>query len=194
VAGCRRQRGGGGRSTISSGGGTEPLWSRDEQRLFYRYGPELIAVSYAANPGFAVTSRRVLFTGNHELHPFHPNYDVTPDGKRFIMIKPGNEDTPVVVVVNWMEELRHRLGLKRAFNRSPIATTVAVVLTSNLRLLDAPGNVLVARRESGLPKDAVANVAQVITLNRDVFSQRAGSLSAHTMRALDDGLMLVMDL
>jgi len=81
-----------------------------------------------------------------------------------------------------------------AFNRSQIATTIGVVLTSNLRLLDAPGNVLVARSESGLPKESVANVSQVVTLDRDVFSERAGSLSAHTMRAVDAGLRLVLDL
>ena len=47
-----------------------------------------------------------------------------------------------------------------AFNRSRIGTTLAVVLTSNMRLLDAPGNVLVSAAESGLPKDSVANVSQ----------------------------------
>lgn len=81
-----------------------------------------------------------------------------------------------------------------AFNRSQIATAIAVVLTSNLRLLDAPGNVLVPRAESRLPKDSVANVSQVITLDRDVFSERAGSLSAQTMRAVDRGLRLVLEL
>jgi hypothetical protein len=61
--------------------GTEPLWSRDG-RLFYRKGGELIAISYSTTPGFAVTSRRVFFSGNYDTHPFHPKYDVTPDGKR----------------------------------------------------------------------------------------------------------------
>jgi Tol biopolymer transport system component len=103
----------GARATISSGGGTEPMWSRDGHRLFYRRGPELIAVTYSASPAFAVTSRHTLFSGNYELHAFHPNYDVTPDGKRFIMIKPGNEENQVVVVVNWIEELRQRLGVRR---------------------------------------------------------------------------------
>ena len=81
-----------------------------------------------------------------------------------------------------------------AFNRSQIATVVAVVLTSNVRLLDAPGNVFVERGESGLPKDSVANVSQVITLDRDVLSERAGSLSQRTMRAVDSGFRLVLSL
>jgi serine/threonine-protein kinase len=100
---------GGGRITISNGGGTEPLWSRDG-RLFYRHGRELVAATYSTIRAFAITARRVLFSANYELHLFHPNYDVTPDGKRFIMIKPGNEEAQIVVVVNWIEELRQRLG------------------------------------------------------------------------------------
>ncbi len=103
---------GGGRITISNGGGTEPLWSRDG-RLFYRNGRELVAVNYSTNPAFAITSRRVLFSENYDLHPFHPNYDITPDGKRFVMIKPGTEEVQVVVVINWIEELRQRLGVAR---------------------------------------------------------------------------------
>lgn len=81
-----------------------------------------------------------------------------------------------------------------AFNRSTIATSIAVVLTSNVRLLDAPGNVFVDRSESGLPRDSVANVSQVITLDREVLSDRAGSLSQRTMRAVDSGLRLVLSL
>jgi mRNA interferase MazF len=52
-----------------------------------------------------------------------------------------------------------------AFKRSRIRTVIAVTLTSNLRLIDAPGNVLVSAKASGLPKDSVANVSQVVTLD-----------------------------
>ena len=55
-----------------------------------------------------------------------------------------------------------------AFNRSRIRTVLAVVLTSNLRLSEAPGNVLLAAAESGLPKDSVANVSQVVTLGQGI--------------------------
>ena len=79
-----------------------------------------------------------------------------------------------------------------SFNRSRIETAIAVVLTSNLRLLDAPGNVLVARRATGLPKDSVANVSQIITIDRDMLTDRAGKLPAETMSAVDAGLRTVL--
>lgn len=104
---------GGGRTTISTGGGTEPLWAPDRKRIFYRRGPELVAVTYSNTPTFTVSSSRTLFSGNYELHPFHQNYDILPDGKRFIMVKPGDEAPQLVVVVNWIEELRQRLGVRR---------------------------------------------------------------------------------
>ena len=81
-----------------------------------------------------------------------------------------------------------------AFNRSRIGTVIAVVLTSNLALLDAPGNVLISSKTSGLPKDSVANVSQVVTLDRDVLASEAKKLPAATMQAVSEGLRLVLDL
>jgi mRNA interferase MazF len=81
-----------------------------------------------------------------------------------------------------------------AFNRSRLHTTVAVALTSNLRLIDAPGNVLVPKTASGLPKDSVANVSQVVTLDRDFLAERTGKLPARLRAAVDAGLKLVLDL
>lgn len=81
-----------------------------------------------------------------------------------------------------------------AFNRSRIATTVAVALTSNLRLVQAPGNVLVPRRASGLPKDSVANVSQIVTVDRDVLTARAGKVGGELLAAVEDGLRLVLNL
>lgn len=81
-----------------------------------------------------------------------------------------------------------------AFNRSQLRTTLAVVLTSNLRLLDAPGNVLLSARVSGLPKDSVANVSQVITIDRDFLTERAGSIRGALLRDVDAGLRLVLAL
>jgi mRNA interferase MazF len=80
------------------------------------------------------------------------------------------------------------------FNRSRIATTIAVVLTSNLRLLDAPGNVLVPERVSGLAKDSVANVSQVITVDRRDLTERAGKVSGEILAAVGAGLRLVLSL
>ena len=81
-----------------------------------------------------------------------------------------------------------------AFNRSRIQTILAVVLTSNLRLVEAPGNVLVPKRASGLPKDSVGNVSQVVTVDREVLSERVGKLAGSVMRAVENGLRLVLDL
>jgi len=81
-----------------------------------------------------------------------------------------------------------------AFNRSRLQTVVAVVLTSNLRLVDAPGNVLVPADLSGLPKDSVANVSQVITVDRAALTERAGRVRGRVLEAVDAGLRLALDL
>jgi mRNA interferase MazF len=80
------------------------------------------------------------------------------------------------------------------FNQSRIRTIVAVVLTSNLRLAEAPGNILIAAAESGLPNDSVANVSQIITVDRSFLSKRCGRLSSRVMKTLDNGLRLVLSL
>ena len=81
-----------------------------------------------------------------------------------------------------------------AFNRSRLSTIVAVVLTGNLRLLDAPGNVLLTSRSSGLPRDSVANVTQVATFDRAVLTERVGRLSPAALAQVSDGLRIALDL
>jgi mRNA interferase MazF len=81
-----------------------------------------------------------------------------------------------------------------SFNRSRLQTTIAVVLTSNLRLIDAPGNVLVPKHPSGLPMDSVANVSQLVTLDRAFLTERAGKLPPRLLAAVDAGLKLVLAL
>jgi mRNA interferase MazF len=81
-----------------------------------------------------------------------------------------------------------------AFNASRIQTVVSVAVTSNLRLIEAPGNVLLKARQSGLPKDSVANVSQIVTLDRTVLTERAGKLDQATMRAIGQGMRLVLEL
>ena len=80
------------------------------------------------------------------------------------------------------------------FNHSRIATTIAVALTSNLRLVDAPGNVLLTKRASGLPKDSVANVSQFVTLHQDALTERAGRIGGDLLAAVDAGLRLALAL
>ena len=64
-----------------------------------------------------------------------------------------------------------------AFNRSRIATVICVPLTSNLRWAEAPGNVLLAAKATGLPKDSVANVSQLVTLDKSSLTDRIGKLA-----------------
>ena len=80
------------------------------------------------------------------------------------------------------------------FNQSRIATVVVAIVTSNLALADAPGNVRVGKSDSGLPKPSVVNVSQLITLDRELLTQRVRGLPADTIRRIDEGLRLALDL
>ena len=80
------------------------------------------------------------------------------------------------------------------FNKSRISTIVALALTSNLKLADAPGNVMLPKKITGLPKDSVANVSQIITIDKHFLSDRIGSLPAGIMRRIDNGLRLTLSL
>ena len=81
-----------------------------------------------------------------------------------------------------------------AFNRSRLRTVIVVVLTTNVRLLDAPGNVLLPAKATGLPKDSVANVSQVVTVDRDFLLELAGRLPGQVLREVEHGLRLVLGL
>jgi mRNA interferase MazF len=81
-----------------------------------------------------------------------------------------------------------------AFNRSRIQTVIVAVVTSNVFLAHAPGNVVLPRRQSGLPKDPVVNVSQLITLDRSYLTERVGKLRSSQMQALDEGLRLVLSI
>jgi mRNA interferase MazF len=79
-----------------------------------------------------------------------------------------------------------------AFNASALRTVVCVLLTSNLRWADAPGNVLLPARSTGLPKPSVANVSQLATLDRDTLTERAGRLSASNLELVLAGIDVVL--
>ena len=81
-----------------------------------------------------------------------------------------------------------------ALNRSAIATTICVPLTSNLRWADALGNVLLTQRATGLPKDSVANVSQVITVDRQLLTRRVKKLPEQLFQRVEAGLRLVLAL
>ncbi|MGH2408166.1 MAG: type II toxin-antitoxin system PemK/MazF family toxin [Candidatus Limnocylindrales bacterium] len=79
-----------------------------------------------------------------------------------------------------------------AFNRSTLGTAVCVPLTSNLRWADAPGNVRLTARMSGLPKESVANVSQIVTLDRRLLSERTGRLSRANLDLVLAGVDVVL--
>ena len=79
-----------------------------------------------------------------------------------------------------------------SFNRSALRTVVCVVLTSTLKWADAPGNVLLTARQSGLPRDSVANVTQVVTLDKAHLSERIGRLSRPKLDLVLAGLDLLV--
>lgn len=79
-----------------------------------------------------------------------------------------------------------------SFNASRIATTVVVPLTSNLRLAAAPGNVVLAAVRTGLPKDSVANVSQILSIDRRVLSDRVGHLKPGDLDLILAGIDMVL--
>ena len=79
-----------------------------------------------------------------------------------------------------------------AFNRSRISTVVCVALTSNLRWAEAPGNVLLAARLTGLPRDSVANVSQLVTLDREALTERVGALPVRKLDLVLRGIDIVL--
>src|SRR5690349_24947358 len=81
-----------------------------------------------------------------------------------------------------------------AFTNSRIATVVAVAITSNLQIAAAPGNVLLRAAESGLPKDSVINVSQIVTLDKLTLDERVGHVTARTLEQVEDGIRLALDL
>lgn len=81
-----------------------------------------------------------------------------------------------------------------AFNRSRLRTIIGVALSSNTRLLDAPGNVLLPAMRTGLPRDSVANVSQILILDKDYLVDRPGQISRKLMARVAAGVRLVLDL
>lgn len=80
------------------------------------------------------------------------------------------------------------------YNRTSLKTVIVVSVTSNLKLAAMPGNVALSSRATGLPKDSVANVTQVITLNKIRLSKRIGNVSARKFAAIETGLKQVLAL
>ncbi len=93
---------------ISSGGGSEPVWSPTGNEIFYRNGDKMMSVEVKTTPGFSASAPRLLFEGNYRHGvTFRPDYDVSPDGKRFLMVR-GSEQPPtaaqITFVPNWSKK------------------------------------------------------------------------------------------
>jgi Tol biopolymer transport system component len=103
----------GGKYQISTEGGREPAWNRNGKELFYRSGYKMMAVDITTQNSFAAGRPRMLFEGRYEQAPVpFDNYDVSPDGQRFLMIKPSEQaaaPTQINVVLNWFEELKQKV-------------------------------------------------------------------------------------
>ncbi|HVR80789.1 MAG TPA: type II toxin-antitoxin system PemK/MazF family toxin [Luteimonas sp.] len=81
-----------------------------------------------------------------------------------------------------------------AFNNSKIATVIVAVITSNLALAEAPGNLRISRSDSGLPQPSVVNVSQIITVDKSVLTAKVKALPTSAMAAVDEGVKLVLAL
>lgn len=79
-----------------------------------------------------------------------------------------------------------------AFNASRLATVVVVPLTSNLRWAEAPGNVVIPSKKSGLSKDSVANVSQIVAVDRSILVERIGRVSRTQLRLILEGIDVVL--
>ena len=79
------------------------------------------------------------------------------------------------------------------FNRSAIRTTVVCLITSNLKRANAPGNVLLKKREAGLPKDSVVNVSQILTVDKAELTGYLGQLNSASVEAVCEGLHMLFD-
>ena len=102
----------GGKWQVSTEGGTEPVWNPAGRELFYRFGDRMMAVPVTLQPAFSAGKPVVLFGGPWLPSPLtSANYDVSSDGKHFLMLKPADQDEgarQIVVVQNWFEELKKR--------------------------------------------------------------------------------------
>jgi hypothetical protein len=104
---------------ISTNGGTDPLWRHDGRQLYYRLGDQMMVVDISYKPTFTASKPRMLWAGHYLAGagsscgmsgPTSANYDVTPDGERFLMIEdasPSAECEHLRFVSNWSLELKN---------------------------------------------------------------------------------------
>jgi Tol biopolymer transport system component len=92
---------------VSTQGGTHPKWNRNGKELFYRVGNKLMVVNVSTSPDLTLSQPRVLFEQRYAFgNSTIPNYDVSPDGQRFVMVRDDSVSGRVNIVVNWLDELK----------------------------------------------------------------------------------------
>ena len=99
---------------VSTEGGTSPRWNQNGKELFYRNGNTMMAVDVATRPELALSSPRVLFEQRYAYGTTltAANYDVSPDGQRFLMVKDEPGVSRLNLVLNWTEELKRLVPTK----------------------------------------------------------------------------------
>jgi len=96
-----------GRRQVSLDGGLEPVWSRRGDEILYRNGPALLSATVRTSPQFEVVSRQTLFSNpDYGVNAYEPNYDLSADGQRLVMVHGIGRSGGLSVTLNWFENLR----------------------------------------------------------------------------------------
>jgi len=92
---------------VSTQGGTHPRWNRNGKELFYRSGNRMMVVDLSTSPDLKLSTPRVLFEQRYAFGSAQtvPNYDVSPDGQRFLMVKDESSAGRLNIILNWFDEL-----------------------------------------------------------------------------------------
>ena len=98
---------------VSTHGGDEPVWAATGRELFYRDGHKFIAAQVETQSGFVLMRRDTLMTDIYRVGANYAAYDVIPDGRSFIMVRPISAGAPPMIVLNWFEELKERMATAR---------------------------------------------------------------------------------
>jgi serine/threonine-protein kinase len=104
----------GGKWLVSTRGGRDPVWSADGHELFYLEGDQMMVAAVRSDPTFAAGRPRPLFDARYEMAETGRNYDVSPDGRSFVMIRSDEAEPPVqlYVVINWLDDLKARTAAR----------------------------------------------------------------------------------
>ena len=104
----------GARYKVTESGGMTPVWAPSGDKIYYVWAGAIHVANVRTTPAFAVTSRQELFAGDYKLMvPPTANYDVSPDGKQFVLLRPVSKGEQLVVIHDWKYELRERTRADR---------------------------------------------------------------------------------